>query len=124
MTSNIENRDTNAAEDLVIHIMQDLIRSEIYTESRPGLLGDVFFISERADMVQVIQTVLKSLYEFMEDDSQLPAVIRSSLPWEVEVSPVNGKRLERHFRTTSDGVRHVEALTPSIMNWLRGLTHG
>ena len=54
MTSNIENRETNAAEDLVIHIMQDLIGSEIHTESHPGLLGDVFFISERADMVQVI----------------------------------------------------------------------
>ena len=119
-----ENQETSASEALVIHIMHDLIWSEIHTESRPGLLGDAFFISERADMVQVIQTVLKSLYEFMEDDSQLPAVIRSSLPWEVEVSPVDGKRLERHFRTASDGVRHVEALTPSIMNWLRGLTHG
>lgn len=123
MTSN-ENQETTASEALVVHIMQDLIGSEIHTESRPGLMGDVFYISERVEMAEVVQTVLKSLYEFLEEDPQLPAVIRSSLPWEVEVSPVNGKRLERHFRTVGDGVRHVEALTPNIMNWLKGLFRG
>ena len=56
------------------------------------------------------------------DEAALARVVRSALPYDVEVSPVRKSKTERHFRTVADGDLHVERITSAIAEYLTGGT--
>lgn len=56
------------------------------------------------------------------DVAALARVVRSALPYDVEVSPVRKSKTERHFRTVADGDLHVERITSAIVEYLTGGT--
>ncbi|MFA5901377.1 MAG: hypothetical protein WC829_19920 [Hyphomicrobium sp.] len=77
------------------------------------LAGDLIqeLIDLRAASVQPLSTV---------DEAALARVVRSALPYDVEVAPFRKSKTELHFRTVADGDLHVERITRAVAEYLTG----